>query len=142
MIEGVGLAKYFETEWFFESFASDLTFIKKRMFGSLAAYLDGKIVAVLSESPTDEVWNGILFPTELQSHTDLLSQYPFLENHKILKKWLFLPATDFHFEERALRLAAKIAARDPLFGVVPKTKRAKREKRAKKVSRARKKRSN
>ncbi len=126
VIEGVGLAKHFETEWFFESFASDLTFIKKRMFGSLAAYLDGKIVAVLSENHSDEVWNGILLPTELQSHTDLLNQYPFLENHKILKKWLFLPATDFHFEERALRLAARIAARDPLFGVVPKEKKAKK----------------
>jgi hypothetical protein len=125
VIEGVGLAKHFETEWFFESFASDLTFIKKPMFGSLAAYLDGKIVAVLSENHMAEVWNGILLPTELQSHTDLLSQYPFLESHKILKKWLFLPATDSHFEERALRLAARIAARDPLFGVVPKAKKEK-----------------
>lgn len=124
------MAKHFETEWFFESFALDLTFIKKRMFGSLAAYLDGKIVAVLSENRMDEVWNGILLPTEHQSHLDLLDQYPFLENHKILKKWLFLPATDLHFEEHALRLAARIAARDPLFGVVPKEKMERKEKRA------------
>lgn len=122
------MSKVFETEWIFEAFSSELSFFKKRMFGSLAAYLDGKIVAVISESEKEPEWNGFLIPTEFEHHSQLLKSFPFLSPHQILKKWLFLPSSDPYFEERAIKISQRIALRDPLFGVTPKPKKPKGKK--------------
>lgn len=105
------------------------------MFGGLAAYLEGRLVMVLTESPGErlwkgvdygfDLWNGVLLPTERSEHAALREAYPDLRSHPVLGKWLFLPLMADNFEDTLQALSAAIAAGDPRLGIVPPPKKAK-----------------
>ncbi len=128
--ESMKLNKKFSLSWAFEAFQDDPSFISKKMFGGLSAYVHGRIVMVLCESPGDrlwrgktysfDIWNGILIPTEREFHSALIKEFPSLINHPVLSKWLYLPMTTSDFEEVAEKVAHLITKDDERFGVVPK----------------------
>ena len=126
--------KEFTYTWAFEAFDRDPTFATKRMFGGLSAYLHGRMVMVLAESPGErsyrdktysfDIWNGIMFPTERAHHVSLQKEFKRLKTHPVLGKWLYLEAMDENFETLAGELAACIARGDERFGIYPKLKRS------------------
>ena len=115
--------KVFSLVWVFESFQDDPSFFSRRMFGGLSVYLHGRMIMVLAENSDDSVWNGILYPTEREHHASLKKDFPSLENHSILPKWLYLPMSASDFETVATETAQLIAGNDPRFGILPKTKK-------------------
>ena len=56
--------------WIFEAFERDSTYIRKRMFGSDAAYVDGLLCLVAADR--DEPWNGLLVCTSQERHAALM----------------------------------------------------------------------
>lgn len=125
--------KEFNRVWVFDAFDRDPTFCTKRMFGGLAAYVQGRMVMVLTESPGEQsyrgreypfdIWNGILLPTEREWHKGLIKKFKSLISHPVLGKWLYLPVTDKNFETVAGGIGKSIAQGDPRFGIEPKIKR-------------------
>ena len=53
--------KEFTYTWAFEAFDRDPTFCQKRMFGGLAAYVQGRMVMVLTENPGERSYRKKLF---------------------------------------------------------------------------------
>jgi hypothetical protein len=47
--------------------------VERHMFGGLALYFKGRMVAVLMENPDDPDWNGVLLPTSREHHASLQS---------------------------------------------------------------------
>ena len=92
------MPKDFALSWILEPLEDLDTYLTKRMFGGLAAYLDGKMIALLAESPGDrewkgqtfdfEIWDGLLIPTSREHHESLQKEFPYLLNHPVLGKWL------------------------------------------------------
>jgi len=123
--------------WAFEPFEEDPSFLTKRMFGGLAAYVHGRLVMVLFEESGDrkwkgktypyDLWNGILFPTEREHHESLMRKFPNLVSHPVLGKWLYQPQATLDFEETVEALGKLIARDDFRLGVVPKPKRRTRK---------------
>lgn len=105
------------------------------MFGGFAYYLQDKLILVLFEKEGDrsylgetyefDLWNGCMFPVEKQFHSEVLRKYPFLVNHPVLPKWLYLPQQVEDFEERAEKIVKRLFAPQSLWGVVPQRKRKK-----------------
>lgn len=93
----------------------------RRMFGAESIYVDGLLLLVLADG--EQPWNGLLFPAERDHHPSILEEYPFLVNHQVLPKWLYLNAEDDRFEQRAEDLIERLLQRDPRFGVVPKPRK-------------------
>jgi hypothetical protein len=118
--------------WLWEPLEEDPTFMLRKMFGGTAIYLHGKLMIYFSRS-TDEPWRGMLVCTERGHHASLMSDFPELEPHKHLGKWLFLPESNDQFERTAEKLVRLVLYRDPRIGIIPpakknrkgKTKRAK-----------------
>jgi hypothetical protein len=127
------MAKTFSLEWAFEAFIDDPTFLTKRMFGGLAAYVHGRMVMVIFENPGDkeyrgehfsyDIWNGILFPTEREFHGSLFEQFPEFVSHPVLGKWLYLPMSTPHFERDVECIGNLIQKDDSRFGIYPKPKK-------------------
>jgi hypothetical protein len=87
------------------------------MFGSTATYLGGKMWVYFFTKT--EPWRGMLVCTEREHHASLMSDFPGLEPHKRLSKWLFLPASNDHFERTAEKIVRLVLYRDPRIGIVP-----------------------
>ena len=115
-------SKNFELIWLFEDLENELSFYTRPMFGCLAAYYNGKIIAVIAEK-SDYEWNGLLIPTERENHNKIINQFPTLEVHKILPKWLYLSRNSLNFEDDSLQVMKQIRLGNPLFGVLPKVKK-------------------
>ncbi len=126
------MAKIFELEFLFESLSEDTSFMTKRMFGCLAAYYAGKMVALLAENPGDreyrgesydfDIWNGVLLPTEREHHPSLQQEFSDLKTHPVLGKWLYLPISSPNFETDSSKIFDAIQNQDERFGIWPKTK--------------------
>jgi hypothetical protein len=111
-------------------------FLKKRMFGGFAYYLDEKLVLLLFESTGNhqyrgqhydfEIWNGCMFPVEKENQSEIVKRFPFLISHPILPKWLYLPFETENFDELAESLLRELRRRNPLMGTIPKPKSSKR----------------
>lgn len=111
-------------------------FLKKRMFGGFAYYLDEKLVLLLFESTGNhqyrgqhydfEIWNGCMFPVEKENQSEILKRFPFLISHPILPKWLYLPFETENFDELAESVLRELRRRNPLMGTIPKPKSSKR----------------
>jgi hypothetical protein len=114
-------------EWLFEPLEGELTFVRRKMFGCEAAYLDGKLVLVLAAG--EEPWNGVMIPTEREFHSSVIQEWPSLRSHKILGKWLYLSQTHRDFEGTATAVVGRILARDPRFGTNPKPRKKRRSRR-------------
>lgn len=122
--------KVFEQEIWFEPLYDNESFITKRMFGGMAIYFEGLMVAVLVENEGDrnyrgkvfefDIWSGVMWPTDRVHHLSLQNEFPELVSHPVLGKWLYLPAGCERFEETVSRIVARIRLGDPRLGIVPK----------------------
>jgi hypothetical protein len=110
--------------WLWEPLESDPTFILRSMFGTKAAYLDGKLTLCFCAG--EEPWSGLLVCTDRPQHAALVAEFPGLAPHPILPKWLYLPESAGSFERAAIRLVALVRGRDPRIGVTPQPKKRRR----------------
>ena len=125
--------KVFHNTWLFDNFCEDESYFEKKMFGGLAAYVNGRMVMVLTESPGEksyrgkeygfDIWDGVLLPTEREHHDSLMSEFKELRQHPVLGKWLYLPAKNNQFENVGSEIGGKIAEGDPRFGIDPAIKK-------------------
>jgi hypothetical protein len=104
-------------QWILEPLETEPSFFQKQMFGCQAAYLFGKLVLVLAAN--EEPWNGLLICTSREFHSDLISEYPGLQPHSVLPKWLYLTQMSDGFEETAQKLVLQSMKNDPRIGVEP-----------------------
>ena len=107
--------------WLWEPLESEPSFVVKAMFGTKAAYLDGKLVLCFSAQA--EPWRGVLLCTERIHQESLMAEFPALKPHPILPKWLYLRESLDEFESVAERLVKKIRSRDERIGVSPKPRK-------------------
>jgi hypothetical protein len=112
-------------EWLWEPLEPDPSFVLRPMFGTKAAYLDGKLVLCFSAG--EEPWRGVLVCTERAHHASLLAEFPCLLPHEVLPKWLYLAESADDFERVAERLVALARRRDPRIGVAPQPGGSKRQ---------------
>lgn len=112
--------------WVFEPIEDDPGFMRKRLFGFEAAYVDGLLC--LSVGNGEEPWNGLLVCTSRDRHADLIREFPELAPHPVLGKWLYLSQTQEEFEALAGAVVEVVRRRDSRVGVEP----AARKKSAKK----------
>ncbi|MBV9745937.1 MAG: hypothetical protein JO099_19410 [Acidobacteriia bacterium] len=124
--------KTFDNEWIFEAFENQPSFLTKRMFGGLAAYLFGRQMMILVE-PTKTgrwQWHGVLICTEYSHQAAIVKEFPQLSPHHVLKKWLYIDSRHEGFEPAMERVAAAIARDDRRFGIHPRPKKDKVESRS------------
>jgi hypothetical protein len=107
--------------WIFEPFERDETYVRRRMFGCDAAYIDALLCLVAADRA--KPWNGLLVCTSQDRHDALVEDLPALRQHPVLGKWLYVPQDDPAFEPVAEQLTALVLARDPRIGVEPKPRR-------------------
>ncbi|MDI1249601.1 MAG: hypothetical protein PSV13_12120 [Lacunisphaera sp.] len=107
--------------WLWEPLEGDPTFLLRPMFGTRAAYLDGRMVFCFAAKT--EPWRGVLVCTDRPHHDALLAEFSDLKPHPILPKWLYLPESADKFEPSAVRLVRLAARRDPRIGITPQPKR-------------------
>lgn len=107
--------------WLWEPLESEPSFVVKAMFGTKAAYLDGKLVLCFSAQA--EPWRGVLLCTEHINQESLMAEFPALKPHPILPKWLYLREALDEFESVAERLVKKVRSRDERIGVSPKPRK-------------------
>jgi len=121
----------FDNEWIFEAFEKHPSFITKRMFGGLAAYLHGRQMMVLVE-PTKTgrwKWHGVLICTEHVRQRAIIEEFAPLAPHDVLRKWLYIDSRHDEFELTMERVAVAIANNDPRFGIHPQDGKQSRGKR-------------
>jgi len=109
--------------WLFEPLEDGQGYMEKPMFGCLAAYLHGRLVAVAADR--EEPWNGLLVPTGREHHESLMRDFKALRPHPVLGKWLFLNSAHEDFEDTATALIEAMSGGDPRLGVEPKEKKKK-----------------
>ncbi len=108
-------------EWVLEPLENRSDYLQKRMFGCRAAYLGSRIVLVLADG--EEPWNGVLIPTERELHPAIQAEFPSLQSHPVLGKWLYLSQGHPDFEEISTNIVKYLLSEDPRFGVEPKPKK-------------------
>jgi hypothetical protein len=111
-------------QWLLEPLEAEPSFVQKHMFGCQAVYMFGKLVLVLAAD--EEPWNGVLVCTSREFHSALIGEYPGLQSHPVLGKWLYLSQAHDNFEEIAQELVQQIVKQDPRIGVEPGAGRRKR----------------
>lgn len=131
----------FSQVWLFEDLFEHPEFAYKRMFGGLAIYFSGLMVAVLMEDPEQKhyknlkfdypIWNGLLIPTNREHHQSLQNELPQLVPHPVLGKWLYLPMTDADYDEVSQLIFQFIRSKDLRLGIVPGLKKSKKSQRKK-----------
>ncbi len=109
------IKKIHSLQWVFEPLEGKPEFLQKKMFGCQAGYLNDRLVLVLADS--EDPWNGMLIPTGREFHVSLQMEFPRLNPHPVLGKWLYLPQQAMEFEETATKVVEYILAGDPRFGV-------------------------
>jgi hypothetical protein len=107
--------------WLWEPLEPDPAFVLRPMFGTQAAYLDGKIA--LCFCGREEPWRGLLVCTDRPHHAALRAEFPELSPHSVLPKWLYLPESAETFERSATLIVALARRRDPRIGVTPKPRK-------------------
>ena len=114
--------KPFDNEWICQEIEKHPSFFTKRMFGGLAVYLFDRLMLVLVE-PTKTgrwTWHGVLIGTDRERQPAILSEFPHLAPHDVLKKWLYIDSRHPHFEPTMERVAKAVERNDPRFGVQPR----------------------
>ncbi len=107
--------------WLWEPLESDPTFVLRPMFGTQAAYLDGRLQLCFSAQA--EPWRGVLVCTDRERQESLRHDWPELMPHPVLPKWLYLPESADGFERVAEKLVQLVRRRDPRIGVAPQPKK-------------------
>lgn len=108
------------------------------MFGGFAYYCENRLVLVTFESTGNrsyknvkydfEIWNGCMFPVDKEFHSEIKTQFPFLINHPVLPKWLYIPLDSEDFESQVEVVMKQIKRRNLQFGTTPKQKKSKSRK--------------
>ncbi len=119
------------------------SFYCKKMFGGLALYVHGLMVAIIADDPDGRtwkgveydfpLWDGILVATDRAHHASLMSALSSSRPHPVLGKWLFLPASAESFERDATKLMKLILKADLRVGIEPGKKRKSKSAKAKKT---------
>lgn len=107
--------------WIFDKFEHDSGYIRTKMFGCEAAYVDGMLRLVVADR--GEPWNGLLVCTSHEHHAVLIEEMPSLRPHAVLGKWLYVPQDDPSFEDIANRITNLVLARDARVGVESTSRR-------------------
>lgn len=125
-------ARKFEDLRFFAQLRSLRPLTLKNLFGGLGVYQRRRLILVLMQSPGDrayknifcgfDIWDGILLPSNRRHHESLLKEFPFLQEHPVLGKWLYLPRAQKSFAKRASTLSQHIPF-DRRFGTLVKAKK-------------------
>ena len=108
-------------EWLIEPLETQSTYIRKKMFGCEAVYLNGKLMLVLAVS--EEPWNGMLVATSHEHHPAMQADWSQLTSHPVLGKWLYISQNDAVFESTATSIVKSILKSNPRIGVEPKPKK-------------------
>lgn len=103
--------------WIVEDIAEDPSYLEKPMFGCRACYHRGRMKLLLADQ--SEPWSGLLLPTEREHHASVLAEFPDLEVHPILGKWLYLSQQHEDFESLCGAIVGRVKADDPRFGILP-----------------------
>lgn len=98
------------------------SFNRRAMFGGFA-YYDGPFLKLILFEGSSDRWNGCMFPAEKEHHPKLLQQFPFLVNHSILPKWLYLSLSDEDFDDHAKKVIRELAKPQSLWGTIPDRKK-------------------
>jgi len=109
-------------EWLLEPLEDHPGYLRKRMFGGEAAYLNGRLMLMLIVG--EEPWNGLLVVTGREFHPALLKQWKPLKSHEVLGKWLYLSQSDPAFETVAASIVQSILRGDERIGVEPKPRKS------------------
>jgi hypothetical protein len=104
-------------QWILEPLEAEPSFFQKHMFGCQAAYLHGRLFLVLAAK--QEPWDGLLVCTSHDFHAELMGEYPGLQPHPVLPKWLYLAQSSSEFEETAQQLVLQVLKNDMRMGVEP-----------------------
>ncbi len=110
--------------WVVESIMDEPSYIDKAMFGCRAIYLHGRLVLLLTSGA--EPWNGLLIPTDYPFHDSIRQDFPYVVQHPVLKKWLYLPEASEDFESVSSDIVEAVRVGDERFGVGPKEKKRKK----------------
>lgn len=111
-------------EWLFEPLEDHPSYLRRKMFGCEAAYLNGRLMLILAAG--EEPWNGLLVATGREFHEALQAQWKQLKAHAVLGKWLYLSQTNPAFETVAVSIVEHVRRGDPRIGVEPKPRKRKR----------------
>lgn len=108
-------------------------FLRRAMFGGFAYYDNLLLKLVIFEGGTEtsyrgiqynfEIWNGCMFPAEKEYHAQLLKKYPFLVNHPILPKWLYLPVKTENFDDLIEKVIKDIQRPNTVWGTLSDRKK-------------------
>jgi lipocalin len=109
----------------FDAFEQDPTYMRKKMFGCDAAYVDGRLCLVAADR--DAPWNGLLVCTSQDQHAALVEEISALRPHPVLGKWLYVPQTDPAFEDAVQAITLLVRNRDSRIGVEPKPRKPRRQ---------------
>jgi hypothetical protein len=141
----LSLLEQFEQGSLFDRFLDEPDFFCKKMFGGLACYYRGLMVACLMEGDYDDnvwkkrryafpLWRGILIPTDFVHQNSLLKDLKGAHQHPVLKKWLYLPLEADDYDETARQMMVLLAKADPRLGIVPGLRRKSRRRPKKRQS--------
>ncbi|MEZ4297674.1 MAG: hypothetical protein R3B70_22125 [Polyangiaceae bacterium] len=98
------------------------------MFGSIAVYVEDKIVFVLRERESAPHDNGVWVATTREHHASLRGELPNLRSISVLGDggvtgWQMLAADAEDFEEAVRRACSMVLRGDPRVGKVPASRR-------------------
>lgn len=113
--------KSFDNEWIFQIFDEHASFFTRRMFGGLAGYVYGRMMMILVE-PTKTgrwKWHGVLVCTDWDKQAEIVAEFPALEPHAVLRKWLYIDTHHEKFEPTMEGVAQAVARNDRRFGIEP-----------------------
>lgn len=116
------MTRKFDNEWILQAFEHHASFFTKSMFGGLAVYLFARQMMLIVE-PTKSGrwhWHGVLICTEHEHHHAIREQFPQLEPHDFLRKWLYIDTRSDGFERTMQAVAEAIAGNDRRFGIHPR----------------------
>ena len=95
----------------------------RTMFGSVAVYVEDKIILILRDKRDETPDNGVWLATTKEHHESLRREFPNMRSIQVLGNnitgWQVLPVEAPNFEESALRACELIISRDPRIGKVP-----------------------
>jgi hypothetical protein len=127
-IPGIKAVKIHPLEWLLEPLESQPGYVRRKMFGCEAVYLNELLTLVLADG--DEPWNGLLVATSREQHSALQKEWRKLKPHPVLGKWLYISQNDSAFEKTATAIVARVRRGDARIGVEPRPKKPKKKRAA------------
>jgi hypothetical protein len=112
--------------WLYEPLESGDRYLCKKFFSFDGAYLDGQLCLAIVN--LTEPWNGMMACTSREHHASLRAEFPALEPHRVLGKWLYISQLHPEFEDVATGLVELAQRRDPRLGVETGTRTKRRVK--------------